>query len=266
MKKTATSVLHSIAVSCLVILLGLLPAKLQAAGVLIEPYGTMAEFQGSALFGFIQTLPGGPAANAAFNIFGVQQGAVDVPTNSAGGLDNSVVSVEVLQAVTGAPQVLSGSSTSADYFKQFVSLGNDESGGTPPYLTLEIPRVWSGPSGGYLGIYDIAVIDLGKNLTDDTGLKNREATIFQVELLSEGIVYEIGSISGSEGNYINVILLDITGVPGMPPEVDGLRLVDISHDDGRKGSLDVDGVLRLNSDTATQDLGMTWGRIKALHR
>jgi hypothetical protein len=227
----------------------------------------MDAFQASPLYSYIMTYEGGPALNSATAVFAVQQGSSNIPANSAGGLGNSVVSVEILQAVMGIPDVLEGSSNSADYVKRFVSLGNGESSGSPPALFVDLPRVWSGGSGGYGG-YDIAIIDLGKNLSAGSGKQNAEATVFQVELMAEGVIYDVGQINGSGGNFINVILLDVTGIPGIPPEVDGLRIVDVSGDGAsEREALDVDGVLRLNADQPTQVSTLTtWGRIRALSR
>jgi hypothetical protein len=244
-----------------------LPLAADAAGVAARNYSTMEEFQASSLYQYITSMPGGPALNSVTGLYTVQQGSEDIPVNSAGFQGNSVVSTEVLLAVSGVPDVFSGSSNSLDYEKKFVSTGSGDVAGASPHLLLSLPPVSTLPEGGYQG-YDIAIIDLGKNLSDGSGKQNSEATTFLVELTAEGVVYGVGQIRGTGGNFINIILLDVSGIPGMPDEVDGVRLVDV--DDGSSSAreaLDVDGVVRLNSDQPTQvQDSASWGRVKSLYR
>jgi len=257
-----------LAVSALVgfVLVSAQPRPAAAAAIAVQSYASMSEFFASPLYAYMAALPGGPSVHGAVGIFSVQQGTSNVPVNSAGAAGNGVVSQELLDAVTGAPDVLNGGSSSSAYMKKFVSLGQETSGGPPPLLALQIPSTSSAPAGGYLG-YDIAIVDLGKNLAGDSGSPGGEATIFQVQLLTAGTVFEVGSINSSGGNFINVILLDISGIPDIPAMVDGVRIVDITDSGGSsKGALDVDGALRLNLDQPVQTTASTWGRIKALTR
>ena len=76
----------------------------------------------------------------------------------------------------------------------------------------------------------------------------------------------MAQITNSGGNYINVILLDLDGLPSAPSTVDRLDIVDASgHNPPQKGSLDIDGVVRL-TDNAVPTLSATWGRMKSAYR
>jgi hypothetical protein len=109
-------------------------------------------------------------------------------------------------------------------------------------------------TGGYNG-YDIAIFDIGENLVSDVGRKNSERTDFDVELVSDGTPYSVGQINNTGGDFINVVLLDVTGIPGIPPVIDAVRIIDVSGTiNPTRESIDLDGVLRLNHDPATQTL------------
>src|SRR4029453_14793386 len=117
--------------------------------------------------------------------------------------------------------------------------------GPVPTLTLRIPPVVPAGADGYGG-YEIAVIDLGEEIAPGTGTRNSERTRFRVQSSLGGPSVLVGSITNSGGDYINVILLDIDGLAGLGGPVDIVQVVDASgHNPPQKGSLDVDGLLRL---------------------
>jgi hypothetical protein len=108
---------------------------------------------------------------------------------------------------------------------------------------------------------------IGQDLVTDTGQKNSERTVLEVQLISEGTPYPVGQITNSGGDFINVILLDVSGIPGLPAVIDGLRLIDVSGTiTPTKESLDIDGVRRLSHDPDIQTVATSWGWIKAQRR
>jgi hypothetical protein len=252
--------------SLLAAVLAILPAHdALAAGVTVQSFNSMAEFQASPLYTFINGAPGGAAQTKARGVRALKQGSADVPTASAGTLNNSAVTSEVLAAATDIPDCLSGNTTSSFYNKKFISLGT-ETGGAAPYLTLDIVPAFTTASGGFNG-YDIVILDLGKNLASGTGNGNGEGTTFAVELVSQGQFFTIGSITNSGGNFVNAILLDLTGIPGVPATIDAVRLVDTTGSGvSANGTIDVDGVLTLNPAATTATRGTTWGQLKSAYR
>jgi len=243
----------------------LLPAGSQAASISLQSFNSMAEFQASTLYAFVTGTGGGLSGRKAHGVSSLRQGSSAVPSTSAGAPGNEAVTSEILSAATDVPDVFSLSSTPAQYDKKFVSLGSAASG-APPFITVEIPPASTGPAGGLNG-YDIVVFDLGKNLATGTGNQNTEATIFQVELLGDGAVYQVGTISATGGNFINAILLDISGIPGIPSTVDAVRVVDVTGTTNpTSGGLDLDGALTLNPDSSTPTRAASWGAVKTRYR
>jgi hypothetical protein len=243
----------------------LLPVDAGAAGIAIENHSTMASFQSSPFYAYV-TGGVGLSGRKAHGVRGVRQGPNDVPASSAGAAGNSVVTPEVISAARDVPDVFSLSSTASDYNKKFVSLGTQSGSVNPPFITLDVTPVSTSAGGGYGG-YDLAVIDLGKNLADNTGNQNTEATTFEVELVSEGVFYPVGTINATLGNFLNVILLDISGIPGIPGYIDAIRVTDVTGaGNSSSGGLDVDGAITLNVYNATPVAAGSWGRIKALYR
>lgn len=240
------------------------PPESRAAGVTIENFSSMSAFQSSAFYSYV-TGGAGLTGRRATGVRGVRQGPNDVPATSAGAAGNTVVTTEVLTAANDVPDVFSLSSTASYYDKRFVSVGTTASG-SAPFITLDVTPVATGASGGYNG-YDIAVFDLGKNLATGTGNQNTEGTIFDVELVSEGVFYSVGTITATTGNFMNVILLDVTGIAGIPAYIDAIRITDVTGSGtSASGGLDVDGALTLNVYSATPALPTSWGRLKALYR
>lgn len=240
------------------------PAPARAAGVAIQSFSTMSAFQGSALYAHI-TGGAGVLERKARGVRAVRQGPNDVPAASAGAASNTTVSIEVANAAKDVPDVFSLDASAAHYDKRFVSLGTNTDAGNPPYVTLDLTPVATAQDGGFNG-YDIVVFDLGKSLASGTGNSNTEATSFQVELVSEGVFYQVGSITATTGNFINAILLDVTGLPGVPAEIDAIRITDVSGGGvSASGGLDVDGALTLNVYTVVPALASTWGAVKAAY-
>lgn len=235
-----------------------------AASVTIQSFSSMSAFQSSPLY--IYTGGSGALERKARGARAVRQGTSDVPAASAGMLNNTVVSEEINIAVRDVPDVFSLSSVSSAYDKKFVSLGTNSGTANPPYITIDLTPVATGQDGGFEG-YDIVVFDLGKNLATGTGNSNTEATTFQVELVSEGAFYEVGSITVTTGNFINAILLDVTGIPGVPLQIDAIRITDVSGGGtNASGGLDVDGALTLNVYSPVPVVPLTWGNIKTLYK
>ncbi len=236
-----------------------------AAGVSVQSFNSMAAFQSSSLYSFINGAPGGAAQSRARGVRALHQGSADVPTASAGTLNNSTVTSEVLAAATNVPDCLSLNATAGFYDKKFISLGT-ETAGTAPYMTVEIKPASTQASGGFNG-YDIVIFDLGKNLATGTGNGNTEGTTFSVELLSGGQTFTVGTITNSGGQYVNAILLDVTGIPGLPASIDGVRLTDTTGSGvSASGALDIDGVLTLNPATVTPTHTVSWGHLKGSYR
>jgi len=196
----------------------------------------------------------------------VSQGDASVPGFSAGAASNTTVTAEVLSAAAGVPTVFSLSTDTTSYHKQYVSLGNDTVGAGAPDLDLELPPVDTTSASGYLGM-DIAILDLGSNLAPDSGPKNSERTTFLVGWSADPIQYTVGTLTNTGGNYINVIYLDVTGLPGGPPQIDRVYLVDASGTNPpQRGSIDVDGALRLTGAPPVATQVATWGAVKATYR
>ena len=241
------------------------PAPAAAAGVTIQSFSTRSAFQSSPLYAFI-TGGSGALERKARGVRAIRQGPSDVPTTSAGALNNAVVSAEIVNATSNVPDVFSLSATASFYDKKFVSLGTNASAADPPFITLDLTPVATAQDGGFQG-YDIVVFDLGKNLATGTGNSNTEATSFQVELVSDGVFYEVGSITATTGNFVNAILLDVTGIPGIPLQIDAIRITDVSGAGvPASGGLDVDGALTLNVYAPTPTARETWGAVKKLYR
>ena len=236
-----------------------------AAGVSVQSFGSMTEFQASPLYAYVTGAPGGAAVHKARGVNAVRQGSLDVPAASAGAAGNSVITSEVSTAVSDVPDCLSLSSASSFYNKKFLSIGTEASGSSPN-LALQIEPASTASAGGFNG-YDILILDLGKNLASGTGNGNSEATTFEVELVSLGQRFTVGSINNSGGNYVNAILLDLTGLPGAPAALDAVRLLDtVGNGNSANGALDVDGVITLNPASLTPTRGTTWGRLKSAYR
>jgi hypothetical protein len=249
----------------LVLVFALQPAPAGAAGVTVQNFSTMSAFQGSALYAHI-TGGSGALERKARGVRAVRQGPNDVPAASAGTLNNTTVSAEIVNAAKDVPDVFSLSSTSSFYDKKFVSLGTDASTANPPFITIDLTPVATAQEGGFQG-YDIVVFDLGKNLASGTGNNNTEATTFQVELVSDGTFYAVGSITSTMGNFINAILLDVTGIPGLPLQIDAIRITDVSGGGvSASGGLDVDGALTLNVYAPTPASRESWGAVKRLYK
>jgi hypothetical protein len=246
---------------------GLAASPARAAGVLSQSFATMAAFQASPFYDYVvNQLPGGPAANCSWLVTNVAQGDAAVPWSSAGAPLNATVTAEVETALDGAPTVFSGSTDTTSYHKQFVSIGNETQGGGTPQTQLAIPPINLPSAGGFLGIYELAVIDLGDALVPASGSRNSERTTFRIEDSTAPLSYLVAQITNTGGNYINVLLLDLDGIPGAPSTVDRLDIVDASgHNPPQKGSLDIDGVIRL-TDNAVPTLSTTWGRMKSAYR
>jgi hypothetical protein len=238
----------------------------QAAGVLVQSFADMAAFQASPFYDFVvNQLPGGLGSNCPSLVTDVAQGDAAVPWSSAGAPLNVTVTPEVESALDGSPTVFAGSVDTTVYQKQFVSIGNETAGGGTPKTQIAIPPVVLPAVGGFQG-YDLAVIDLGTDLVPASGSKNSERTTFRVENSGGGGAFLVAQITNTGGNYINVILLDLDGIPGSPSLVDRLDIVDASgHNPPQKGSLDIDGVLRL-TDNIVPVLSATWGRMKSVYR
>jgi hypothetical protein len=249
----------------LAVLVTLAPAPARAAAVTIENFSTMSQFQSSALYAYITGSAGGVSARKANNVRGVRQGQSDVPTSSAGAASNTVVTSEILAAASAVPDVFSLNATATYYDKKFVSLGTSTA--TPaPYIDIELTPVSTLSGSGYNG-YDIVVFDLGKSLVSGSGNNNTEATTFQVELLSQGTFYSVGSITSTMGNFINAILLDVSGIIGMPDVIDAVRITDVTGGGtAASGGIDVDGALTLNVATVVATEPVSWGAIKSLYQ
>ena len=241
-------------------------SPVHAAGVLIQSFADMAAFQASPFYDYVvNQLPGGLGGNCPWLVTVVVQGDAAVPWSSAGSPGNSTVTPEVETALDGPPTVFAGSADTAAYHRQFVSIGNDTQGGGTPQTQIAIPTINLPSAGGFLG-YELALIDLGDVLVPASGSKNSERTTFRVEHSSAPLSYLVAQITNSGGNYINVILLDLDGLPSAPSTVDRLDIVDASgHNPPQKGSLDIDGVVRL-TDNAVPTLSATWGRMKSAYR
>ena len=249
----------------LLLVLTALPAPGHAAGVSMESFSTISAFQGSPLYAYI-TGGSGAIARKSQGVRGVRQGPSDVSAASAGAANNTVVTSEILSAVGDVPDVFSLNSNSSFYDKKFVSLGTNSSSSNPPFITIDVTPASTLSGGGYNG-YDLVVFDLGKNLATGTGNSNTEATTFEVELMSEGVFYSVGSITATTGNFINAILLDVTDIPGIPAYINAVRLTDVTGGGvSASGSLDVDGALTLNIYTPTPVAPVTWGTLKALYK
>lgn len=250
----------------LVLALTLITAPAHAAAVTVQSFAGMAAFQASPFYAYVTTtLSGGAAAHCAMAVDSVQQGDAAVPASSAGTPSNSTVTSEVETAASGVPTVFAGATDSSSYSKQYVSIGNDTSGGATPTLEVAIPPVVAVGAGGFQG-YEIAVLDLGQNLVPSTGAKSSERTYFYVQSSAGGAPVLVGQITNTGGDYINVVLLDIDGLTGLGGNVDRLLIVDASgHNPPQKGSIDVDGVLSL-ADLPVPALPWTWGNVKAHYR
>lgn len=237
-----------------------------AAGVLVQSFADMAAFQASPFYNYVlNQLPGGLGSNCPWLVTNVVQGDAAVPWSSAGAPLNLTVTPEVETALDGAPTVFSGSTDTADYHKQFVSIGNETLGGGTPQTQLAIPTINLPSAGGFLG-YELAVIDLGDVLVPASGNKSSERTTFRVENSDFPLSYVVAQITNTGGSYINVILLDLDDLPSGPSAIDRLDIVDASgHNPPQKGSLDIDGVVRL-TDNSVPTLSTTWGRMKSGYR
>ena len=236
-----------------------------SAGILVQSFPSQAAFQASPLYTYLTALKAGLAANSASGVMGIHQGTELVPTSSAGAPANNQITAEVQAAALIEPTVMAGAADSASYHKQFVSLGTDVSG-LGPSLDLVLPPVVADTLGGFMG-YDIAVFDIGEDLVSDTGRKNSERTTFSVELQSEGTFYTIGTMTNSGGDYINVILLDVSGIPGIPATVDEIHIVDaVGTILPVDQCLDVEAVVRLHDGVTTPARAMSWGALKASRR
>ena len=251
-----------------VLALGLFaPVAAQAQAIAVESFSSQAEFQASALYAHIMGLLGGPANHGAVQVQILQQGSQHVEASSAGALSNTTIDLEVQNALLGAPTLLGGAADSADCHKEFLMIGNDPGTGPNPIIEFEMPPVETDTLGDYNG-YDIAIFDIGSDLVSDAGRKNSERTTFEVNnsLLPQP-PFTVGQITNTGGDFINVILLDLSGIAGIPPTIDRLTLIDAmgTNNPTREG-LDIDGVLRLNFDPATQSTLETWGKVKSMYR
>lgn len=237
-----------------------------AAGVLVQSFADMAAFQASPFYNYVvNQLSGGLGSNCPALVTNVAQGDAAVPWSSAGAPLNVTVTSEVESALDGSPTVFSGSTDTTSYEKQFVSIGNETQGGGTPQTQIAIPPISLPSASGFLGTYEVAVIDLGDALVPASGSKNSERSTFRVENSTFPLSYLVGQITNSGGSYINVILLDLDGLPGGPTLVDRLDIVDASgHNPPQKGSLDIDGVVRL-TDNLVPTLSATWGRMKSAY-
>jgi hypothetical protein len=238
-----------------------------AAGVLVQWFPNQAAFQASPFYAFVNdTLQSGLAANSARAVAACWQGDLVVPASSAGAPSNTEVTPEVETAASGVPTVFGGSSDPAAYEKMYVALGNESTGSVSPELALSLAPVATDSTGGYLG-YDIAVIDLGQELAAGSGSKSQERTSFAVRLASDVLRFSAGTITNSGGDAVNVILIDLTGIVGIPESVDLVYITDAS---GTKrpqlGSLDVDGAINLHPAVPVPTRPATWGSLKAAYR
>ena len=240
------------------------PAR--AAGVTVQSFASMAAFEASPFYVYVtQTLTGGAPAHCATSVEAVAQGDQAVPTSSAGAASNTSVTAEILSAAGDTPTVFGGASDSMFYLKQYVSLGNETSGGPVPTLEMDIPPTSAAGAGGFQG-YEIAIVDIGSNLVPGTGSRNSERTYFRVESSAGGSIVQVGQITNTGGDFINVILLDLDGLTGLGGNVDRLYVVDASgHNPPQKGAIDVDGALTL-ADPAVPTQVSTWGALKATYR
>jgi hypothetical protein len=245
----------------------LIAAPAHAAGVTVQSFSTMASFRASPFFSYVTTsLSGGASVHCAMSVTRVQQGDAAVPASSAGGPHNASVTPEITSALCGVPTVFSGATDSLTYAKQYVSIGNETGSGATPEIEVAIPPVSPAGSGAFQG-YEIAVIDVGQNLVPGTGSRNSERTYFSVRSSSGGATVQVGQITNTGGDYINVILLDIDGLSGLGGAVDRVLVVDASgKNPPQKGSIDVDGVMSLAGDAPVPTLASTWGSLKALYR
>jgi len=248
--------------------LALAAAPARAAGVSVQSFASMASFQASPFYSYITTaLSGGVAVHSAMSVDTVKQGDTAVPLASAGAALNQSVTSEIASAICGVPTVLSGSTDTSFYAKQYVSIGNESSSGMTPTLEVAIPPVAPAGPGAFQG-YEIAIIDLGQNLAPGSGTRNSERTYFRVASSAGGGAIPVGQITNTGGDYINVILLDIDGLTGLAGGVvDRVLVVDASgHNPPQKGSIDVDGVLGLGGDAPVAAVASTWGSLKARYR
>jgi len=240
------------------------PAR--AAGVTVQSFASMAAFEASPFYVYVtQTLTGGAPAHCATSVEAVTQGDQAVPTSSAGAASNTSVTAEILSAAGDTPTVFGGASDSMFYLKQYVSLGNETSGGPVPTLEMDMPPTSAAGAGGFQG-YEIAIVDIGSNLVPGTGSRNSERTYFRVASSAGGSIVQVGQITNTGGDFINVILLDLDGLTGLGGNVDRLYVVDASgHNPPQKGAIDVDGALPL-ADPAVPTQVSTWGALKATYR
>lgn len=240
------------------------PAR--AAGVTVQSFASMAAFQASPFYIYVtQTLTGGAPAHCATSVEAVAQGDQAVPGSSAGAVSNNLVTEEILGAADDVPTVFSGVPDSLFYLKQYVSLGNETSGGPVPTLEMDIPPTAAAGAGGFQG-YEIAIVDIGSDLVPGTGSRTSERTYFRVESSAGGGIVQVGQITNTVGDFVNVILLDLDGLTGLGGNVDHLYVVDASgHNPPQKGSIDVDGALSL-ADPAVPTQVSTWGKLKASYR
>ena len=246
--------------------LALAPVPARAAGVTVQSFASMASFQASPFYAFATTsLAGGAAVHCAMSVDSVQQGDAAVPASSAGAPSNVSVTSEIASAICGVPTVFSGATDTSFYAKQYVSIGNESSGGADPTLEVAIPPVAAG-TGAFQGD-EIAIIDVGQNLAPGSGSRNSERTYFRVRSTSGGGSVQVGQITNTGGDYINVVLLDIDGLAGLGGSVDRVLVVDASgHNPPQKGAIDVDGVLGLGGDAPVATAPATWGALKARYR
>jgi len=240
------------------------PAR--AAGVTVQSFASMAAFQASPFYVYVtQTLTGGAPAHCATSVDAVAQGDQAVPTSSAGNASNTSVTPEILGAAGDVPTVFGGATDSMFYLKQYVSLGNETIGGPVPMVEMDIPPTAAAGAGGFLG-YEIAIVDIGSNLVPGTGSRNSERTYFQVASSAGGNIVQVGQITNTGGDYINVILLDLDGLTGLGGNVDRLYIIDASgHNPPQKGAIDIDGALTL-ADPPVPTQVATWGKLKATYR
>ena len=255
---------RSLFLAACVLALSAHPAR--AAGVTVQSFASMDAFQASPFYIYVtQTLTGGAPAHCATSVEAVAQGDQAVPTSSAGAASNTSVTAEILSAAGDTPTVFGGASDSMFYLKQYVSLGNETTGGPVPTLEMDIPPTSAAGFGGFQG-YEIAIIDIGSNLVPGTGSRNSERTYFRVASSAGGSIALVGQITNTGGDFINVILLDLDGLTGLGGNVDRLYVVDASgHNPPQKGAIDVDGALTL-ADPAVPTQVSTWGALKATYR
>src|SRR5262249_3030996 len=177
----------------LAIALSLAAGPAHAAGVTVQSFADMASFPPSPFYVDVTTLlAGGPSGNCATGVEQVAQGDAAVPSGSAGGPLNALVTPEIVSAAAGVPTVFSGATDTALYAKQYVSVGNETSGGANPTLELDIPPV-NLAGATFLG-YEIAIVDLGENLAPGSGSRNSERTTFRGESSAGGGPVQVGQI------------------------------------------------------------------------